>query len=119
MRGFYGQKNAGTLKSILFIVIKKLFDKVEEWARYERVIDAFKRVEITIKRLKVAAEKLEKQEEIIRGNAIYAQVASKGIIEIYQGRNGYPAQAPVASLREEKRIIVRIPDDAQTKIIGK
>jgi uncharacterized coiled-coil DUF342 family protein len=30
IRGSYGQKNAGTLKSILFTIIKKLFDKVEE-----------------------------------------------------------------------------------------
>jgi hypothetical protein len=28
--GFYGQKNAGTLRSVLFTVVKKLFDKVEE-----------------------------------------------------------------------------------------
>jgi hypothetical protein len=30
IRGSYGQKNAGTPRSILFIVIKKLFDKIEE-----------------------------------------------------------------------------------------
>jgi hypothetical protein len=33
MRGSYGQKNAGTLRSVSFTVIKKLFDKVEEWTR--------------------------------------------------------------------------------------
>jgi hypothetical protein len=60
MRGFYGQKNVGTLRSILFIVVEKLFDKIEKWARYERVIDAFERVEVAAKRLEVAAEKLGK-----------------------------------------------------------
>jgi hypothetical protein len=30
MRGSYGQKNAGILRSILFIAVKKLFDKIEE-----------------------------------------------------------------------------------------
>jgi hypothetical protein len=30
IKGFYGQKNAGTLRSILFTAVKKLFDKVEE-----------------------------------------------------------------------------------------
>jgi hypothetical protein len=30
IRGFYGQKNAGTLRSILSIVVEKLLDKVEE-----------------------------------------------------------------------------------------
>jgi hypothetical protein len=60
IRGSYGQKNAGTPRSILFTAIKKLFDKIEEWARYERVIDASERVEIAVKRLEAAAEKLEK-----------------------------------------------------------
>jgi uncharacterized coiled-coil DUF342 family protein len=83
IRGSYGQKNAEIPRSILFIVVKKLFDKIEEWARHERVIDASKRVEITTKRLEVVVEKLGKQEEIIRGNAIYAQVASRRIIGIY------------------------------------
>jgi uncharacterized coiled-coil DUF342 family protein len=83
MRDSYGQKNARTPRSILFTAVEKLFDKIEEWARYERVIDAFERVEAAVKRLKVATEKLGKQEEIIRGNATYAQVASRGIIGIY------------------------------------
>jgi uncharacterized coiled-coil DUF342 family protein len=30
IRGSYGQKNAGILKSILFTVVEKLFDKIEE-----------------------------------------------------------------------------------------
>jgi uncharacterized coiled-coil DUF342 family protein len=30
MRGSYSQKNAGTLRSILFTAVEKLFDKVEE-----------------------------------------------------------------------------------------
>jgi hypothetical protein len=30
IRGSYGQKNARTLRSILFTVVEKLFDKVEE-----------------------------------------------------------------------------------------
>jgi hypothetical protein len=30
MRGSYGQKNAKTLRSVLFTAVKKLFDKVEE-----------------------------------------------------------------------------------------
>jgi hypothetical protein len=30
IRGSYGQKNAGTPRSILFIVVEKLFDKIEE-----------------------------------------------------------------------------------------
>jgi hypothetical protein len=29
VRGSYGQKNAGTPKSVLFIIIKKLFNKVQ------------------------------------------------------------------------------------------
>jgi uncharacterized coiled-coil DUF342 family protein len=83
IRGSYGQKNAGTLRSILFTAVKKLFDKVEEWARHERVIDASERVEIAAKRIKEAAEKLGKQEEVSRGNAIYAQAANRGIIRTY------------------------------------
>jgi hypothetical protein len=30
MRGFYGQKNAKTPRSVSFIAVEKLFDKVEE-----------------------------------------------------------------------------------------
>jgi hypothetical protein len=30
IKGSYGQKNAETLRSILFTVVKKLFDKIEE-----------------------------------------------------------------------------------------
>jgi hypothetical protein len=30
MRGFYGQKNAGTPRSVPFTAVEKLFDKVEE-----------------------------------------------------------------------------------------
>jgi hypothetical protein len=30
IKGSYGQKNAGTLRSILFIAVEKLFDKIEE-----------------------------------------------------------------------------------------
>jgi capsule polysaccharide export protein KpsE/RkpR len=72
MRGSYGQKNAGTPKSILFTIIKKLFDKIKEWARHERVINAFKRVKTAAKRIKEATEKLRKQKEVIKGNIIYA-----------------------------------------------
>jgi hypothetical protein len=51
-------------------------------------------------------------------SATYAQVASRGIAGTHQGRSGHLGQAPAASPREEKRIIVRIPDDTQTKTIG-
>jgi hypothetical protein len=30
IKGSYGQKNAGTLRSIPFIAVEKLFDKIEE-----------------------------------------------------------------------------------------
>jgi uncharacterized coiled-coil DUF342 family protein len=30
IRGFYGQKNAKTSRSVLFTAVEKLFDKVEE-----------------------------------------------------------------------------------------
>jgi hypothetical protein len=30
MKGSYGQKNAGTLRSVSFTAVEKLFDKVEE-----------------------------------------------------------------------------------------
>jgi uncharacterized Zn finger protein (UPF0148 family) len=77
IRGSYGQKNAGTPRFIPFTAVEKLFDKIEEWARHERVTNASERVEAAAKRLEAAAEKLEKQEKIIRGNATYAQVASR------------------------------------------
>ena len=118
MRGSYGQKNAGTPRSVPYAAIEKLFDKVEEWARHERVIDASERVETAARRIEEAAGKLEKQEGVIRGNATYAQVASSGIAGTHQGRSGHLGQAPAASPREEKRIIVRIPDDTQTKTVG-
>jgi capsule polysaccharide export protein KpsE/RkpR len=72
VRGSYGQKNAGTPKSILFTIIKKLFNKVKEWARHEHIINVFKRVKTAAKRIKEATEKLRKQERVIRGNVIYA-----------------------------------------------
>jgi hypothetical protein len=111
MRGSYSQKNAGTPRSIPYTAVEKLFDKVEEWARHERVETAAKRIE-------EAVGKMEKQEGTIRGSVTYAQAASKGAAGVHQGRNGHLGQAPAASPREEKRIIVRIPDDTQTKAIG-
>jgi hypothetical protein len=54
MRGSYGQMNAGTPRSVPFTAVEKLLDKVEEWARHERVIDAFERVEIAAKRISSA-----------------------------------------------------------------
>ena len=106
IRGSYSQKNAGTPRSVLYAVIEKLFDKVEEWARHERVIDVSERVETAAKRIEEAAEKLGKQKGVIRGSATYAQAASRGVAGTHQGRNGHLGQAPTASPREEKRIIV-------------
>ena len=118
MRGSYSQKNAGTPRSVPYTAVEKLFDKIEEWARHERVIDASERVKAAAKRIEEVTEKLGKQEEMIRGNATYAQAASRGVAGAHQGRNGHLGQALAASPREEKRIIVRIPDDTQTKAIS-
>jgi hypothetical protein len=81
-------------------------------------MDASERVEAAAKRIEEAAEKLRKQEEIIRGNITCAQAASRGVTRTYQRRNGHLGQAPAASPKKEKWIIVRIPDDTQTKAIG-
>ena len=89
MRGSYSQKNAGTPRSVPYTAVEKLFDKIEEWARHERVVDASERVEAAAKRIEEVTEKLGKQEEMIRGNATYAQAASRGVAGAHQGRNGH------------------------------
>ena len=111
LKDFYGQKGGRAARAVPLAEVLQILQRVEQETRKVRVNDASRRVEEAVRIVEKIAGKLEDRWRENGAGKSYAQAARRGAVDVTQGKS--LEVAPLAHPREEKRVIVRIPNKAE------